>query len=194
VDRILDLPIRPAKSKYDVGRRDYDNASRCYFDATNRAAFPVCDEVAKVFQSPVIIKGFEMLCGKTLDGAYLRIEYAQDTDGFWLEPHKDIREKLVSLLIYLSKEPTAADLGTDIYNEQGRHWVKRVPFRSNHALLFFPGDTTWHGFERRPFIGVRRTLIINYVTDSWRNRFELAYPDQPVRLTVCADQIQIART
>ena len=39
---------------------------------------------------------------------------------------------------------------------------------------------TWHGFLPRQIDGVRRSLIVNYVTSEWRNRHELAYPDKPV--------------
>jgi hypothetical protein len=56
------------------------------------------------------------------------------------------------------------------------------------ALLFVPSDHTWHGFEPRPFEGVRKSVIINYVTAEWRAREQLAYPDAPVR------RARIART
>jgi hypothetical protein len=44
-----------------------------------------------------------------------------------------------------------------------------------------PSDITWHGFEPRPIPVVRKSLIINYVTEAWMAREQLAYPDTPVR-------------
>ena len=47
-------------------------------------------------------------------------------------------------------------------------------------MMFVPSDITYHGFERRPIEGVRKSLIINYVTDEWRAREQLAFPDTPI--------------
>ena len=44
----------------------------------------------------------------------MRLEYAQDTDGFWLEPHTDLGVKLFTMLIYLPDSGEQNDLGTDI--------------------------------------------------------------------------------
>jgi hypothetical protein len=47
-------------------------------------------------------------------------------------------------------------------------------------MIFVPSKHTWHGFERRPIEGVRRSIIVNYVTNEWRAREQLAYPQTPV--------------
>lgn len=179
IDRLLGLPITPAEADYGVGKREYNNATRVFFNPETQARLAVCAEVAQTLQSREVIEQIEQLCAVDLSGSYLRIEYTQDSDGFWLEPHTDIRVKRFTMLVYLSKEPEAADLGTDIYDAQ-KTLVKRAPFRSNHGLIFIPGDNTWHGFAKRPIIGVRRALIVNYVSDEWRDRFELAYPELPI--------------
>jgi len=111
----------------------------------------------------------------------LRIEYIQDTDGMWLEPHRDIPAKIFSMVVYLCTGPEAADWGTDIYDEHLR-WVGRSSAEFNSATIFKAGPDTWHGFEKRPIRGVRRLMEINYVRD-WRDRDQLAYPDQPITLT-----------
>jgi hypothetical protein len=77
------------------------------------------------------------------------------------------------MLVYLSKEPELADAGTDIYDEDHNH-VGRAPFGQNLGLIFIPGDDTWHGFAERPIRGVRRSIIVNYVRDEWRERWQLA--------------------
>jgi hypothetical protein len=55
-----------------------------------------------------------------------------------------------------------------------------MPFASGVGVAFKPSDRSWHGFEPRPIIGVRRSLIVNYVTSAWRSREQLAYPGRPV--------------
>ena len=66
-----------------------------------------------------------------------RIEFAQDTDGFWLEPHSDLGVKSFTMLLYLSTDPSHSDLGTDIYDADKNH-VGRSPFESNAAMIFVP--------------------------------------------------------
>ena len=110
---------------------------------------------------------------------YVRVEYAQDIDGFWLKPHTDIGVKMFTMLIYMSDDPRHADLGTDIYADENTH-VGRSPFEPNAAMIFVPSKNTWHGFEKRPIHGVRRSIIVNYVTNDWRAREQLAFPQTPV--------------
>jgi hypothetical protein len=117
--------------------------------------------------------------GTDLRGTYLRIEFAQDTDGFWLEPHTDLGVKLFTMLLYVSKDESHSDLGTDIYDQDKQH-VGRSPFAPNISLIFIPSDMTYHGFEARPIEGVRKSVIINYVSDEWRAREQLAFPDAPI--------------
>ena len=42
-------------------------------------------------------------------------------------------------------------------------WVGRSSATFNSAVIFIPGKNTWHGFDKRPIIGVRRLMEINYV-------------------------------
>ena len=116
-----------------------------------------------------------------IDDTFLRLEYALDIDGFWLEPHTDLGVKKFTCLIYLSDGPGHDTLGTDIYASKEEH-VGRTPFIPNSAMVFVPSDRTWHGFEKRPIEGVRKSLILNYVTHDWRAREQLSYPTTPVRL------------
>ena len=68
----------------------------------------------------------------------------------------------------------------DIYADENT-WAARAPFKWNTALVFVPSDNTFHGFERRDIPRVRRSVIINYVTEEWRAREQLAFPKQPVK-------------
>ena len=117
--------------------------------------------------------------GAKLEGTYVRIEYAIDVSGFWLEPHTDLGVKSYTMLHQLGR-PGQEDLGTDVYADR-ETWVERVPFGWNTAFIFVPSDKTWHGFEARKIMAPRRSVIINYVTDEWRAREQLAFPQEPVR-------------
>ena len=57
-------------------------------------------------------------CNIDVAGSFLRMEYMQDLDGAWLEPHRDIPEKLFSMVVYLFTGPDAKDWGTDIYDAE----------------------------------------------------------------------------
>ena len=173
---ICGLPI-PAPAIADtLGKRETNNATRTHFGAENRARFPVCDDLARALQQGPAVDAIQRICGIDLEGTNLRIEYCQDSDGFWLESHTDIGVKKFTFLIYLSG---AENLGTDLMSARG-DVLGSAPFAPNRGLIFIPGADTWHGFRRRPIAGVRRSLIVNYVGPEWRARHELAFPGRPV--------------
>jgi hypothetical protein len=161
------------------GRREAINAHRTFFGVPQRAGFPVCDAIAQAFQAPATVALLQRLCGAVLAGGSLRIEYCQDSDGFWLEPHTDIGVKLFTMLVYLSDGPDAAGWGTDLLDARGA-LVGRSSGAFGGGLIFIPAADTWHGFAPRRIDGVRRSLIVNYVRPEWRARHELCFPDEPV--------------
>jgi len=173
------LPFEVAGVDGVSGKRELHNETRRYFDAANCARFAACAAVADAFQSTEVARAVEAATGADLSGSYVRLEYAQDSDGFWLEPHTDLGVKRFTMLIYLRAGGGQDDLGTDIYADH-ETWAKRTAFADNTALLFVPAPDTWHGLERRPIAGVRTSVIMNYVTDGWRARGQLAYPNLPV--------------
>lgn len=179
-ETLRNLPFAPAKLDGVSGKRELHNDQRHYFDADNMARFGACAAVAEAFQSDLVTQAIEAVTGADLSGAYVRLEYAQDTEGFWLEPHTDLGVKRFTMLVYLADPAAPTDLGTDIYAAPDK-WAKRADFVDNTALVFVPGSNTWHGLERRPIPGIRRSLIMNYVTEAWRDREQLAYPTKPVR-------------
>jgi hypothetical protein len=163
------------------GTREAHNPDRVYFSGDNLQTFEKARAAADAFQDPEIVDLLADTFGAKLDDTFVRIEYAQDTDGFWLKPHTDIGVKMFTMLVYMSDDPSHADLGTDIYADEKTH-VGRSPFEPNSAMIFVPATDTWHGFERRPIHGVRRSIIINYVTPEWRAREQLAFPEAPVHV------------
>lgn len=179
VDDILGLPFEAPDLEGVSGKRELHNATRTYFDVGNREKYTFCDAFSLAFQDKRVTEKIERKFGTSLDDTYLRVEYAQDTGGFWLEPHSDLGVKNFTMLLYLSKDEAHKELGTDIYDGDKKH-VSRSPFDPNSALVFVPADDTFHGFESRTIEGVRKSIIINYVTDEWRAREQLAFPEAPI--------------
>lgn len=179
VDALAALPFEPAEIPDTYGRRETHNASRVHFGEENRTQFQVMQSLADVFQDQKTVDALSAVTGAPLAGTSLRIEYCQDTGNFWLEPHTDIGVKKFTMLIYLNREPEAVEWGTDLYADQNIY-VGRAPGGFNRGLIFVPADNTWHGFKVRPIVGIRKTIIVNYVTQEWRARQELCYPDRPI--------------
>jgi hypothetical protein len=181
VDAIKALPFDAPRAEYSQGARAANNDTRSYFDPGRREEFDICQDVSTAFQAPETVKAFEEMCGIDLSGCFLRLEFAQDRDGFWLHPHKDISVKKFTMLVYLNDASEGEDWGTDIYSgPKEDDYFGPTPHKRNRALVFVPGADTWHGFRHKPITGVRQTLIVNYVSDDWRSTQELAYPDQPI--------------
>ena len=183
---VLVLPICPPWIDECGGVRDLNdnNKKRSFFTPQLQADFPACAVFAQAFQRPEVARLFSETLGipaDEIEGSYLRIEYIQDTDGAWLEPHRDIREKFFSMVIYLCTGPEAKNWGTDIYDHD-KKWVGRSNAEFNSAAIFKAGKNTWHGFDKRPIIGVRRLMEVNYVRSSWRDREQLCFPDRPITL------------
>jgi hypothetical protein len=176
---VLTLPFAAPGLDGVSGKRELHNKTRTYFDVENQAKFPSVKAVSEGLQDARTTVMIERQFGIDLQGTCLRIEYAMDIDGFWLEPHSDLGVKLFTFLLYLSTDKEHADLGTDIYDDN-KKWVGRSPFASNAAMVFVPSHNTFHGFEKRHIAGVRKSIIINYVTDAWLAREQLSYPNTPI--------------
>ena len=177
---ILTLPIAPPALGRTDGTRNSYNDRRSFITPALREKFPTCAILAAALQRPEVARLMAETCDIAVEGSFLRVEYIQDLDGAWLEPHHDIPEKLFSMVIYLFIGPDAKEWGTDIYDSDKR-WVGQSPAAFNSGVIFVPGENTWHGFEPRPIIGVRRLMEINYVAPNWRDRGQLSFPDQPIR-------------
>ena len=174
------LPFRPLRLDGVSGRRELHNDQRLYFDAACQAQHPACRLAARAFQTAPVVRALAAATGAQLAATNLRIEYALDAEGFWLEPHTDLGVKSLTIFAPLPDGPGQSGLGTDLYQSRSQ-WARRLPFSRGLGVAFVPGDDTWHGFEPRPITAVRRSLIVNYVTAEWRARDQLSFPDSPVR-------------
>lgn len=175
---ILILPIAPPMLGATDGTRNAYNARRTFFTPDLRSQFPVCENLCQALMRTDVARQFERTLEVDAHGTFVRVEYIQDTDGAWLEPHRDVPEKIFSMVLYLCTGPNAKDWGTDIYDDD-KQSVGRSSAEFNSAAIFKAGRNTWHGFDKRPIVGVRRLMEINYVRD-WRDRDQLAFPDAPV--------------
>lgn len=174
VEAVTALPFAPPAILPFDGRRESGNSTRVFFNPAQQTRFPVCAALASAFADPSVVSVLELATGAPVGRGRLRIEYCQDVDGFWLEPHLDIKVKLFTLLIYLSADPRLHDAGTDMYDDTpDRNRVGTVPYRRNGGMIFIPGERSWHGFTRRPIAGLRQSLIVNYVAADWRATEEL---------------------
>jgi hypothetical protein len=172
---IANLPFpAPAETSFD-GKRETNNSTRIFLSPAVQWSHAVCREVAGAFKNPRVISAIEEVTGANLDKSQLRIEYCQDIDGFWLEPHVDIPVKKFTMLVYLSDDARLSDAGTDVYDDSPRlRRVATAPYEFDAGMIFIPGKNTWHGFRKRPIRGVRKSIIVNYVSPEWRATGELA--------------------
>ena len=169
------LPFPPATNNRYSGKRNSEDDQRVYLNAEMNSRFPECSVLAEALDSADVRSALESRCRVDLSGSHLRIEFTQDTDGFWLEPHTDISVKKFTMLIYVSRDPQLYDAGTDIFDGD-RQLVSTVPYSYNEGLIFIPSNDTWHGFRKRPIRGIRQSLIVNFVTDAWQDTWELVRP------------------
>ena len=138
---------------------------RCFVTNENAFNFPNLVKFIKELQSKETYQIISKMINKDLSNSYVRVEIICDREGFWLKPHCDIKEKLMSGLIFINNENESEDLGTDFYNEKLEK-VKTVPYKHNYGYLFTSGPNTWHGMEKKKIIKERRCIQLNYVTFS----------------------------
>ena len=174
IDELLKLPFETPKIEHYTGKRESNNQTRVFFNKENCEKFKVIKNVVEVFNNYKIIKCLENISGgRDLTKGKLRIEYTMDIGDFWLEPHLDIKEKLLTFLVYLSKDTGSNEWGTTIYNSD-KTFHSKTPYKSNLGLMFNAGTNTWHGVPKQNIEGIRKNLIINYVVDEWKSIHELA--------------------
>ena len=136
---------------------------RSFVTKENAQNFPNLVKFIKELQSKKTHETIAKLIKKDLSNSYVRVEVICDRKGFWLKPHCDIKEKLLSGLIFVNKLNESEDLGTDLYNEKLEK-VKTVPYKNNYGYFFSSGPNTWHGMEKKKILKERRCLQVNYVT------------------------------
>jgi len=135
---------------------------RCFITKNNFNDFPGLTNLIKELQNKQTYEKISNLIGKDLSNAYVRLEVICDRKGFWLKPHCDIKEKLMSCLLFVNKYNENEELGTDFYDSNLK-LVKTMPYRDNYGYFFSSGPNTWHGMEKKDIVKERRCLQVNYV-------------------------------
>ena len=136
---------------------------RCFITKENANKFPNLTNFIQELQNKKTYKKISNLIGKDLSNSYVRVEVICDRKGFWLKPHCDIKEKLISCLLFVNKFNESEDLGTDFYDSELKK-IKTLPYRDNYGYFFSSGPNTWHGMEKKEIVKERRCLQVNYVT------------------------------
>ena len=136
---------------------------RCFVTKENSKDFPGLTKLIEELRQKETHNKISEMIGKDLSNSFVRVEVICDRKGFWLKPHCDIKEKLLSCLLFVNNENESENLGTDFYDNNIK-LVKTLPYRHNYGYFFSSGPNTWHGMEKKEIKKERRCLQVNYVT------------------------------
>ena len=136
---------------------------RCFITKENSNNFPNLTKFINELQNKNTYENISKLIDKDLSKSFVRVEVICDRAGFWLKPHCDIKEKLMSCLLFVNKHNESEESGTDFY-DNNLNKVKTLPYRDNYGYFFSSGPNTWHGMEKKEIVKERRCLQVNYVS------------------------------
>ena len=169
LDEISFAKIPDGNRVYDGTRaadhtgKGIDGKLRFYLTKDNCQYFPNLKKLINKLQSNYTSSKLSKLLNKNLSKSYVRLEIIGDKKGFWLKPHKDISEKLMTMMIWSNPYNESNNLGTDLYNDNFEI-IKTVKYHHNSGYFFSSGHDTWHGLEMKEIKKERRCIQINYVS------------------------------
>ncbi len=140
-----------------------DGKLRLFITKNNCQNFPYLTKLIQSLQNKEMVNKISKIIDKDLSNSYVRLEVIGDKKGFWLKPHKDIAEKLMTMMVWANPYNEASNLGTDLYDKNFK-LVKTIKYVHNSGYFFSSGDDTWHGLELKEIQKERRCIQINYVT------------------------------
>lgn len=147
----------------DYTGQGIDGKLRLFITKNNFENFPYLTKLIQSLQSIKMVNKISKIIKKDLSNSYVRVEVIGDKKGFWLKPHKDISEKLMTMMVWANPYNEASNLGTDLYDKDFK-LVKTIEYIHNSGYFFSSGDDTWHGLELKEIQKERRCIQINYVT------------------------------
>ena len=147
----------------DYTGQGVDGKLRLFITKNNCQSFPYLTKLIQSLQSKEMVNKISKIIDKDLSNSYVRLEVIGDKKGFWLKPHKDISEKLMTMMVWANPYNEASNLGTDLYDKNFK-LVKTIQYIHNSGYFFSSGDDTWHGLELKEIQKERRCIQINYVT------------------------------
>ena len=136
---------------------------RCFVNKDNAKNFTNLTNLIDELRSKDTHEYVSQLIKKDISKSYVRLEVICDRQGFWLKPHCDIKEKLISCLLFANPFNESENLGTDLYDKKLNR-VKTVAYKNNYGFFLTSGPNTWHGMEKKEIKKERRCLQVNYVT------------------------------
>ena len=169
LDEISYSNIPSGKRSYDGTRaadhtgEGIDGKLRLFVTKNNSLHFPYLTKIINSLQKKSLVTLIENFLNKDLSSSYIRLEIIGDREGFWLKPHKDISEKLMTMMIWANPYNEDENLGTDLYDNNFKK-VKTIKYKHNYGYFFSSGEDTWHGLELKEIKKERRCIQINYVT------------------------------
>ena len=140
-----------------------DGKLRLFITKENCNYFPNLLKLINELQSKIACEKISNFLKKDLSNSFVRLEVIGDNKGFWLKPHKDINEKLMTMMIWANPYSESENLGTDLYNDK-LEVVKTIKYHHNSGYFFSSGNDTWHGLEMKEIKKERRCIQINYVS------------------------------
>lgn len=174
VDEIQNVKISDSQRSFDgtraadAGGDGIDGKLRVFLEKDNSHILTNGMELIQDLRDKEVIGSIQEKIKKDLKNSFIRIEYIADRKGFWLKPHLDIKEKLMTMMLFINTYDESEKLGTDFYDTNMK-LVKTVPYKHNSGYFFASGHNTWHGLEKKEIKIERRCMQINYVTfpTSW---------------------------
>ena len=169
LDEIVSISVPDGEHSYDGTRAaDYsgkglDGKLRLFINKNNSHLYPNLTSLIKTLQSKECQKIISRYLKKDLQNSYARLEIISDKKGFWLQPHKDIEEKIMTMMIWVNHYNESENLGTDFYNKDFKI-IKTSKYINNTGYFFSSGEDTWHGLEKKEIINERKCVQINYVS------------------------------
>ena len=169
LDEISYSTIPEGKRAYDGTRaadhtgKGLDGKLRLFITKENNNYFPHLTKVINSLQDKLTVERISKILNKDLSSSYVRLEIIGDKKGFWLKPHKDIPEKLMTMMIWANPYKESENLGTDLYDNNLKK-VKTIQYKHNAGYFFSSDQDTWHGLELKEIKKERRCIQINYVS------------------------------
>ena len=166
---ISDCKIPDGQRAYDGTRaaddtgEGLDGKLRLFITKENCKYYPNLTKVINTLQSKKFSQKISKILNKDLSSSFVRLEIIGDKKGFWLKPHKDIPEKLMTMMVWSNPYNESEGLGTDLYDKDFK-LIKTVKYKHNYGYFFSSGKDTWHGLELKDIRKERRCIQINYVT------------------------------
>jgi len=169
LDEISYSKIPDGNRSYDGTRaadhtgKGIDGKLRLFLDKYNCKMYPNLSIVINKLQKKELYEKIGKLINKDLSKSFVRLEIIGDKKGFWLKPHKDISEKLMTMMIWANPYSESESLGTDFYDQDFK-LVKTIKYTHNNGYFFSSGQETWHGLELKEIKKERRCIQLNYVS------------------------------